>query len=85
VALVIDWKRMDRAPKDRPIFILSVQPQEEKGSFHITGDVAQWRGDTFEIGYNLHTSIGHGCATCWCELSEMGIAAAIELEERLDG
>lgn len=77
---------MVTAPKDRPFFILSVQPQDHVRGYHITGDVAQWRGDRgeFVIGYNFSTDMTHGCAHCWCDLHEINIAGAIKLRDTLD-
>lgn len=60
------------APRDRPVGMLSIQPQENGGA-HITFDIVQWNGELFELGYNFSTGIGHDCATHWCEIEDLNL------------
>lgn len=65
----------DNAPRDRPIGLLSIQPQDS-GGFYITFDICQWRGNCFVLGYGFDTKVGNGCATHWCEISELNLPVA---------
>lgn len=73
-ALSQGWRDIETAPKDRPVFLLSIQPQES-GGFYITGDVAEWCDESkcFVHGFGFKSSIGNAVATHWRELSELGL------------
>lgn len=73
---MIIWRdiQLEPAPHDRPIGMLSMQPQQPIG-MHVTLDICQWSGDDqcFCLGYGVNLNIGHACATHWCEVEEMNL------------
>ena len=74
--MAISWRDIAKepAPRDRPVALLSAQPQPAGGQY-VSFDVCQWRTEhgCFTIGFGFDTQIGHGCATHWCEVDELNL------------